>query len=178
MLKQLCLPEIEKRLVIGRQLFLYIVGFNLLIKINNPSRSFRKMRSQGKLLPPKLERKGKIQIITTYQSRNRGSEALGDECQRRTTSAVTDKLLEAQRGKAWELKAPEGPNHRRMPMSSLWVLTSSSWTVNSAGSYSEYWRKISSCFIKGRRNVTIWNNPEQPAFLNKTCPRRDCFIRA
>lgn len=34
------------------------------------------MRSQGKLLPPKLERKGKMQIITTYQSRDRGAEAL------------------------------------------------------------------------------------------------------
>lgn len=102
-----------------------------------------RVRSQAKLLPPKLKRQ---QRITTYQSRNSGAEIVHrNQCWGMETLPVIDKSLEANCGQVREIKNSRGTHSHFV-----------GFTCRSSSiPHSKYWRKIPSCSGRRWRKGTI-----------------------
>lgn len=81
--------------------------------------SFTEGKTQGKPLPLRWETEANRESHNLAEQRLKTWNHVRNQCLNRKTWTVIDRLLEAQHGQLWELKAPRKHSHRRA-LTVLW----------------------------------------------------------
>lgn len=131
-------------------------------------RFLKEMRSQGKLLTPKLERStGEYKESNLLEQKIMHRHHQGNECWRKKTWTIFDDFMRDSVQTSVRVKNSRGTWIWLLPLL-LCVLPPRA----QPSSHSKYQKNIPCVFQEGEEKRShFWNMPELSVFLNKVCPQ-------
>lgn len=130
------------------------------------------MRSQGKLLPPKLEKQADTETHNLLEQKLCGKVLCGNQYWGRKTKTIIDESLEVWCRQIWEWEPPGKPSHSRSPNFGEFYLQDLNHVLTLKIKEKSPW--VSSM---GRGKEIIWKNTRE-SVLNKACPREKLFYQS